>query len=77
VGVLLVSATQNQLEGVISLLLFAGATTMSMTLVSGILGYALAHGAFRHQLARLVPAFGAASFLFGLWYSVQALHGVS
>jgi ABC-type nickel/cobalt efflux system permease component RcnA len=75
VGVLLVSATSNSLEGAIALLLFAAATAASMTLVSGLLGYALARGALRHQLARLVPVFGAASFLFGVWYSVGALHG--
>jgi ABC-type nickel/cobalt efflux system permease component RcnA len=77
VGVLLVSATSSSLEGVTALLLFAAATALSMTLVSGLLGYALARGALRHQLARLVPVFGAASFLFGVWYSVGALHGSS
>jgi ABC-type nickel/cobalt efflux system permease component RcnA len=75
VGLLLVSATSSSIEGAIALLFFAAATAASMTLVSGLLGYALARGALRHQLARLVPVFGAASLLFGVWYSVGALHG--
>jgi ABC-type nickel/cobalt efflux system permease component RcnA len=75
VSVLLVSATSNPLEGVIALFLFAGATAVSMTLVSGILGYALARGPLGHQFTKLVPAVGAASFLFGVWYSVGALQG--
>jgi hypothetical protein len=55
------------------LFLFAGATALSMTLVSGILGYALARRSLGHQLTKLVPAMGAASLLFGVWYSVEAL----
>jgi hypothetical protein len=77
VGVLLVSTTSNTLEGVVALCLFAGATAFSMALVSTCLGYALASGALRRQLARVVPALGAGSLVFGLWYSVGAFHGSS
>lgn len=74
-GVLLVSAVSSQLQGVIALLLFAAATAGSMALVSSAFGYALARGPVRQRLTRLIPVFGVASFIFGVWYSLGALHG--
>lgn len=75
VGVLLVSAVSGQVQGVIALLLFAAATAASMALVSSMFGYALTRGQVRHQLTTLVPVLGAASLIFGVWYSLGALHG--
>jgi ABC-type nickel/cobalt efflux system permease component RcnA len=74
VGVLLVSAA-GQMRGMLSLLLFAGATAASMAAVSTAFGYALAHGAVRRRLGELVPLFGTVSLLFGVWYSLEALQG--
>jgi ABC-type nickel/cobalt efflux system permease component RcnA len=75
VGVLLVGAVSGQLQAVLTLLVFAGATAASMALVSTAFGYALARGVARGRLSDLVPLFGAASLLFGVWYSFGALNG--
>ena len=75
VSVLLVSAVPGQAQGAIALLLFATATAASMALVSSIFGYALTRREVRHRVTRLVPVFGTASFIFGVWYSLGALHG--
>lgn len=75
VSVLLVSAVSSQAEAVMALLLFAAATAGSMALVSSAFGYALARRPVRERLTRLVPVFGVASFIFGVWYSLGALHG--
>lgn len=75
VGVLLVGAATTRAQGVLALLLFAGATAASMAVVSAGFGYALARGPLSRQLARVVPVLGATSLLFGLWYTVDALRG--
>jgi ABC-type nickel/cobalt efflux system permease component RcnA len=75
VSVLLVSAVPGQVQGVIALLLFAAATAASMALVSSMFGYALTRREVRRRLTTLVPIFGAASLIFGVWYSLGALHG--
>jgi ABC-type nickel/cobalt efflux system permease component RcnA len=75
VGILLVGAVSGQLQAVLALLGFAGATAVSMALVSTAFGYALARGVVRRRLSDLVPLFGAVSLLFGVGYSLGALHG--
>jgi hypothetical protein len=77
VGVLLMGAVSGRTQAVLALLIFAGATALSMALVSTAFGYALASGGVRRRLTELVPLFGAASLLFGVWYSLGALHGPS
>ena len=75
VGVLLVSGATGRVNGVVALLAFAGATAVSMALVSSAFGYALARGAVRQRLTDLVPVLGTASLIFGVWYSLAALQG--
>jgi ABC-type nickel/cobalt efflux system permease component RcnA len=75
VGILLVGAVSSQRLAAAALLLFAGATAAAMALVSTAFAYALASGAVRRRLTGLVPLFGAASLLFGVWYSIGAVHG--
>jgi ABC-type nickel/cobalt efflux system permease component RcnA len=75
VGVLLVGAESGRTEGVLALLIFAAGTAASMALVSAAFGYALARGTVRRQLSNLIPLFGAASLVFGVWYSLGALQG--
>ena len=73
VGVLLVGAVSSQVQGVLALIVFAGATAISMALVSTAFGLALARGTIKRRLAELVPLLGVASLLFGVWYSLGAL----
>ena len=75
VGILLVGAVSGQVQAVLALLVFAGATAASMALVSTAFGYALARGVVRRRLGELVPLVGAASLIFGVWYSLGALRG--
>jgi ABC-type nickel/cobalt efflux system permease component RcnA len=74
-GVLLVGAATTRAQGVLALLCFAGATAASMSLVSAGFGYALARSPVSRHLARLVPALGVASLLFGFWYTLDAIRG--
>ncbi len=43
-----------------------------MAAVSAGLGYALARGPVARRLARMVPALGTASLVFGVWYALDA-----
>jgi hypothetical protein len=75
VGVLLVGAATSRAQGVLALLLFAGATAASMAVVSAGFGYALARGPVARRLVRVVPVLGIASLLFGVWYTLDAMRG--
>jgi ABC-type nickel/cobalt efflux system permease component RcnA len=73
VGILLVTAVSGQVDAVLGLLLFAGATACSMALVSAAVGYGLVRGIVAPKLERLVPAFATVSLAFGVWYTLSAL----
>jgi ABC-type nickel/cobalt efflux system permease component RcnA len=75
-GILLVGAIPDRLEAAVALVLFAGATALSMASLSAVVGTALVQGAVRRRLGALVPLFGAASLVFGLWYGLGALDTV-
>jgi hypothetical protein len=70
-----VGGVTGRVNGVLALLVFAAATAMSMALVSTVFGFALARGAVRRRVTDLVPLLGAASLIFGIWYSLGALQG--
>ena len=74
VGLLLVASVANQVGGAVAgLLVFSAATAFSMSLVSAAVGYGLVRGPIAIRLERFVPALGAASLLFGVWYALSAL----
>ena len=73
VGILLVASVADRVHAVAGLLLFAAATALSMAFVSAAVGYGLVRGPVAPRLERVVPAFGAASLLFGVWYALSAL----
>jgi ABC-type nickel/cobalt efflux system permease component RcnA len=75
IGILLVGAVSGQVHAVLALLLFAGATAVSMALVSTAFGCALASAPVRRRLIGLVPVLGSASLIFGAWYSLGAIQG--
>lgn len=76
VGILLVGAIPGTAQAVLALSLFAGATAVSMALLSTAFGYALARGPVAGRLVRVVPVLGAASLVFGVWYAVTALRAL-
>jgi hypothetical protein len=73
VGVLLIGAMPGHAVAAVALVLFAGATALSMALVSSAWGHALARSVVASRLTTLAPALGAASLAFGLWYGAAAI----
>jgi hypothetical protein len=69
VGVLLLAAIPGHVLAIGALALFAFATALSMTVLSGAVGRTLRPG----PLARLAPVLGLASLTFGVWYTLGAL----
>ena len=69
VGVLLVASIEDTVYGVIALGLLAAFTAVSMALLSTGFGAGLT----RLPMARLAPALGATSLVFGIWYALGAL----
>jgi hypothetical protein len=73
VGVLVVGVASTRAHGVLALALFAGATALSMALVSTAFGYALVRSAAPRRLEAWVPAVAVAGMLFGAWYVLSAV----
>jgi ABC-type nickel/cobalt efflux system permease component RcnA len=76
VGILLIGAIPGRVPAVAALALFAGATAISMAVLSSAFGRALARGPMARRFAALAPAFGTLSLLFGVWYALGALDAV-
>ena len=72
-GLLVVAAAPDRADSVVALVVFAVGTAAAMALCSAAFGQLLAHGPVARRLVRLVPVFGAAGVLFGLWYGLGAL----
>ncbi|UGS37004.1 HoxN/HupN/NixA family nickel/cobalt transporter [Capillimicrobium parvum] len=72
-GILLVGSITGGAAAAGALVLFAGATAVSMAAVSAAFGYALALGPALRAFERLVPVLGAVSLLFGAWYLSAAI----
>ncbi len=73
VGILLLAAIDDQVTGVVALVLFALFTAISMAAASTVFGYAITRGPVVQQFARLAPALGLLGVLFGAWYILGAL----
>lgn len=72
VGVLLLAAIPSEAVAVASLLLLALFTAASMTLVTVGFGLTLTSRPVASVWTTMIPALGAASLLFGLWYAAAA-----
>ena len=72
-GLLVVAAAPDRADSVVALVVFAVSTAAAMALCSAAFGQLLAHGPVARRLVRLVPVFGAAGVLFGVWYGLGAL----
>jgi cytochrome c biogenesis protein CcdA len=76
VGVLLLAAIPDRAEAIVALALFAAFTAVSMAIASSTFGYALSREPVLRRFARIAPALGALSLVFGIWYSLGALNAV-
>jgi ABC-type nickel/cobalt efflux system permease component RcnA len=76
VGVLLLAAIPNHLEGVLALVVFAAFTAVSMAIASTGFGYTLSRGPVMRRFVGLAPALGALSLAFGCWYALGALEAL-
>jgi ABC-type nickel/cobalt efflux system permease component RcnA len=70
---LLLSTIPDPSEAVVALLIFAAGTAVSMTLLSTILGLAIASGPVARNFERLAPVLGLLAAVFGVWYALGAL----
>ena len=75
-GLLLVAAVPGRAAAVAALAVFAVATAVSMAACSAAFGHVLARGPVARRLVRLVPVFGVAGAVFGVWYGLGALETV-
>ena len=73
VGILLLAAIPDHVEGVVALLLFALCTAISMAVASTTFGFALSRGPVLRGFATAAPVLGAMSLAFGAWYALGAL----
>jgi len=76
VGLLLLAAIPDHVEGAVALAVFALFTAVSMALASTSFGWVLERGAVRRAYATIAPALGVASLAFGVWYALGAVQAV-
>jgi high-affinity nickel permease len=72
VGVLLLASVESPVVAVVSLLLLAVSTAVSMTVLSSGLGSIMVARPARAAFAGLAPALGSVSLAFGVWYAAAA-----
>ena len=72
VGLLLLAAIPSEVVAVVSLLVLALFTAVSMAVVTAGFGLTLSTRPVATASNALVPALGAASLAFGLWYAAAA-----
>ena len=72
VGVLLLASIRSHGLAVVSLVVFAFCTAISMAVLSSGFGLTLSRPAARRSFAKLAPAVGVASLAFGIWYALGA-----
>jgi high-affinity nickel-transport protein len=76
VGVLLLAAIPDHVQAVVALALFATFTAVSMALASTSFGWMLARDGVQRSMQAVVPALGALSLAFGVWYALGAVQAV-
>jgi ABC-type nickel/cobalt efflux system permease component RcnA len=72
VGVLIVASVQSTALGLVSLVLLAVFTAVSMTILTGGFGLTLDSRPVRRAFNRVAPALGVMSLAFGVWYASAA-----
>jgi ABC-type nickel/cobalt efflux system permease component RcnA len=76
VGILLVGAASDGLVGTVALVLFAGATAVSMGVMSAAFARAIVPGPRARRIEGAIPALGIFALVFGCWYALGALQVV-
>jgi len=73
VAVLLIAAIPSTMLACVALVVLVAGCTLSMTLLSAVVGRALDAAGARRRFARAIPALGSLALAFGAWYFVAAL----
>jgi high-affinity nickel permease len=76
VGILLLAAIPDHVEGAVALAIFALFTAISMALASTAFGYGISRGPVLRRFMAVAPALGVASLAFGVWYALGAVNAV-
>jgi len=76
IGVLLLAAIPDHVQGALALALFAFFTAVSMAVASSGFGFTLSRDAVTRRFNAVVPVLASASLAFGVWYSLGALEAV-
>jgi cytochrome c biogenesis protein CcdA len=76
VGVLLLAAIPDHVEGVVALAVFALFTAVSMAFASSSFGWVLSRRRVRRAYGAVAPGIAVASLAFGVWYVLGAVEAV-
>ena len=77
ITLLLLSTIKEPSQAVVTLLIFAAGTAVSMALLSTALGLAIATGPLARNFERVAPVLGVLAAAFGIWYAAGALRIVA
>lgn len=75
-GILLVSSIDDRATAAIALVVFAGATALSMGVATLVFGHVLTRRGVAFRLESLIPVLGVLGMLFGTWYALGSLEAV-
>jgi len=75
-GILLVSSIDDRATAAIALVVFAGATALSMGVATLVFGHVLTRRGVAFRLESFIPVLGVLGMLFGTWYALGSLEAV-
>lgn len=75
-GILLVSSIDDRATAAIALVVFAGATALSMGVATLVFGHVLTRRGVAFRLESFIPVLGVLGMLFGAWYALGSVEGV-
>jgi ABC-type nickel/cobalt efflux system permease component RcnA len=75
-GILLVSSIEDRATAAIALVVFAGATALSMGVATLVFGHVLTRRGVAFRLESFIPVLGVLGMLFGAWYALGSVEAV-
>jgi len=75
-GILLVSSIDDRATAAIALVVFAGATALSMGVATLVFGHVLTRRGVAFRLESFIPVLGVIGMLFGAWYALGSVEAV-